>query len=192
LLNRISKRSSKAELSIAAFTPKLKSRKKRRLGKWSIVSGNLLLLIIISVFLLVNRSASQTVRSSTVNSAVTTAGSLSSPLDQLSSSQIAFTAAQMTKVPELTAVRNQADSEAALLSNVPTDNQALSKPQIISTNQKSRYDIKRYVVQQGDTADSLASKFGLTATSITGSNNLTSSTLKAGTTLLIPPGNGLV
>jgi surface antigen len=192
LINRNSKKSSKTELSLAAFVPKPKSRKRRRLGRWSIISGNLLLLIIISVFLLVNRSASQTVRSSTVNSAVTTAGSLSSPLDQLSSSQIAFTAAQMTRVAELTAVRNQADSEIAILSNVPTDNQALAKPQIISTNQKSRYDIKRYVVQPGDTADTLGSKFGLTAASITGSNNLTSSTLKVGTTLLIPPGNGLV
>jgi surface antigen/LysM repeat protein len=192
LINRKGKRSSKSELSLAAFTPKPRSRRKRRLGKWSIVSGNMLLLIIISVFLLVNRSASQTVRSSTVNSAVATAGSQSSPLDQLSSSQIAFTAAQMTRVPELTAVRNQADSEVALLSNVPSDNQALSKPQIISTSQKSRYDIKHYVVQQGDTADSLAAKFGVTAASITGSNNLNTSTLKVGTTLLIPPGTGLV
>jgi hypothetical protein len=147
LINRKSKRSpARAELTLAAFTPRLKNRKKRRFGRWSIVGGNMLLLIIIAVFLLVNRSASQTVRSSTVNSAVATAGSLSSPLDQLSSSQIAFTAAQMTKVPELTAVRNQADSEVALLSNVPTDTQALSKPQIISTSQKSRYDIKKYVV----------------------------------------------
>jgi surface antigen/LysM repeat protein len=192
LINRKAKKSSRVELSLAAFNPRPKVRRKRRFGRWSIVGGNMLLLIMISVFLLVNRSASQTVRSSTVNSAVATAGSLSSPLDQLSSSQIAFTAAQMTKVPELTAVRNQADSEVALLSNVPTDNQALSKPQIISTGQKSRYDIKKYVVQSGDSADSVGAKFNLTASSITGSNNLTSTTLKLGTTLLIPPGNGLV
>jgi surface antigen/LysM repeat protein len=192
LINRKGKRGSKTELSLASFSPRSRSRKKSRLGRWSIVSGNMLLLVIISAFLLVNRSASQTVRSSTVNSAVATAGSVSSPLDQLSSSQIAFTAAQMTKVPELTAVRNQADSEIALLTNVPTDAQALSKPQIISTGQKSRYDIKKYVVQAGDSADSVGAKFNLTASSVTGSNNLTSSTLKQGTTLLIPPGNGLV
>jgi surface antigen/LysM repeat protein len=192
LINRKGKRSSKLELSLSAFTPRPKSRRKRRLARWSIVSGNMLLLIIISVFLLVNRSASETVRSSTVNSAVATAGSTSSPLDQLSSSQIAFTAAEMTKVPELTAVRNQADSEIAILSNVPTDTESLSKPQIISTSQKSRYDIKKYVVQPGDSADSVGAKFNLTASSITGSNGLTSTTLKQGTTLLIPPGNGLV
>jgi surface antigen/LysM repeat protein len=167
-------------------------RSKRRFGRWSIIGGNVLLLIIIAVFVLINRSASQTVRSNTVNSAVATAGSLSSPLDQLSSSQIAFTAAQMTKIPELTAVRNQADSEVALLSNVPTDTQALSKPQIIGTSQKSRYDIKKYVVQAGDTADSVGTKFNITAASVTGSNGLTSSALKQGDTILIPPGNGLV
>jgi len=98
----------------------------------------------------------------------------------------------MTKVPELTAVRNQADSEVALLANIPTDTHALTKPQIVSTSQKSRYDIKHYVVQAGDTADSVATKFGLTVASITGSNNLNSSTLKPGSTILIPPGNGLV
>jgi surface antigen/LysM repeat protein len=152
----------------------------------------MLLLIVIAFFILANRSASQTVRSSTINSAVATAGSLSSPLDQLSSSQIAFAAAQMTKVPELTAVRNQADSEVALLSNVPTDTQALSKPQIISTAQKSRYDIKKYIVLAGDNADSVGTKFGITAASVTGSNGLTSSALTAGATILIPPGNGLV
>jgi surface antigen/LysM repeat protein len=192
LINRKNKKSLRTELSLAAFSPRTKRRNKRRLGRWSIVGGNMLLLVIISTFLLVNRSASQTVRSSTINSAVATAGSLSGPLDQLSSSQIAFTAAQMTKVPELTAVRNQADSEIALLSNVPSDTQALSKPQIISTSQKSRYDIKHYVVQPGESADSVGAKFNLTASSITGSNNLTSSTLKPGSTILIPPGNGLV
>jgi surface antigen/LysM repeat protein len=192
LINRLTKKGSRAELSLAALNPKQRVSGRRRFGRWSIVGGNMLLLVIISVFLLVNRSASQTVRSSTVSSAVATAGSLSSPLDQLSSSQIAFTAAQMTKVPELTAVRNQADSEVALLSNVPTDTQSLSKPQIISTSQKSRYDIKKYVVQPGDSADSVAAKFNLTVSSITGSNNLNSSVLKPGTTLQIPPGNGLV
>jgi surface antigen len=113
-------------------------------------------------------------------------------MDQLSSSQIALQVALMTKVPELTAARNQADSEAALLASIPTDSQALSKPQIVSTSAKSRYDIKHYTVLAGDTADSVATKFSLTVASITGSNNLTSSALKTGTALLIPPGNGLV
>jgi surface antigen len=141
---------------------------------------------------LVNRSPSQTVRSSAISGAVASASTTSNPMDQLSSSQIALQVALMTKVPELTAARNQADSEAALLASIPTDSQALSKPQIVSTSAKSRYDIKHYTVVNGDTADTLAAKFNLTVASITGSNNLTSSALKAGTTLVIPPGNGLV
>lgn len=191
MVNRKSKRGSKTELSLTAWNPRLR-RPNKKLGRWSIVGGNFLLLLIIAVFILVNRSASQTVRSSTINSAIATAGSLSSPLDQLSSAQIALQVAQMTRVPELTAARNQVDSEMAILNTVPIDSAYLSKPQIVSTSLKSRYDIKHYKVQPGDTADTVAAKFHLTVASITGSNGLFSSALTPGADILIPPGNGLV
>jgi surface antigen len=157
----------------------------------AIIAGNFLLLLAVSIFILVNRSASQTVRSSTVSSAIGTASSQSDPLDELSSAQIALQAAQLTNLPELTAVRNQADSALAT-SFIPNDTTTLSKPQVITTTLKSKLDIINYVVQNGDTVDSLAEKFHLTAGSITGSNDLPSTTLKPGTRLLIPPANGLV
>ncbi len=171
---------------------KLDKRAKRRLIKRILIAGNFGLLLAIAVFVLNNRSTSQTIRSSTVNSAIATTRSQPNPLDQLSSSQIAFTAAQMTKLPELTAVRNQSDSEVALLSFVPNDTTTLSKPQIVTTAQKSKYNILHYQVLDGDTVDSLAAKFNITVGSITGSNSLAGTALKPGTSLLIPPGNGLV
>jgi surface antigen len=193
LINKTAKSGDVAELSLNAWSPKLrKLGRRRKIGRWGIISGNIALLMLVSVFILINRSPSQTARSSALNGAVASASTASNPMDQLSSSQIALQVALMTKVPELTATRNQADSEAALLASIPTDSQALSKPQIISTSAKSRYDIKHYVVVAGDTADSVAAKFNLTVASITGSNNLTSSALKTGTSLLIPPANGLV
>src|SRR5205085_1594156 len=137
---------------------KLPRRKKIR---WALISGNFLLLLAIGIFILANRSASQTVRSSTVQSAISTASSQSSPLDALSSTQIALQAAQLVNLPEVTAVRNQADSERAL-SFIPNDSTTLSKPQVISNTLKSKLDIKHYVVQNGDTVDSLATKFNLT------------------------------
>lgn len=167
-------------------------RSRRKMTRWGIIGGNFFLLLTIGLFVLLNRSASQTVRSSTVNSAVTTVSSVSNPLDQLSSSQIALQAAQLTGMPELTAVRNQADSEYALLSFIPNDTTTLSKPQIVSTALKSKLDIVNYVVQPGDSVDSLAAKFSLTVGSITGSNSLGGTALKPGTTILIPPANGII
>lgn len=165
---------------------------RRKFVRWSLIIGNFILLLSISVFILVNRSASQTIRTSTANSATTAASSLPNPLDQLSSAQIALQAAQMTNLPELTMVRNRADSEAALLNIVPNSDTTLAKPQIVQTAQKSRFDIIRYTTVEGDTISELAAKFHISANSIRWSNDVFGDTLQAGTKLLIPPGNGIV
>jgi surface antigen/LysM repeat protein len=141
---------------------------------------------------MVNRSTSGTIRSNTINSATATASSLTSPLDQLSSSQIALQTAQMIRLPERTAIQNQADSESALLSFIPNDQTTLTKPQIVSTALKSKYDIIYYKTKKGDTVDKLADKFKLTVGSITGSNALVGTALDPGITLVIPPANGIV
>lgn len=171
---------------------KLNKKTRRRLIRWGVVAGNIILLMSVGIFVIVNRSTSQTVRSSTVDSPTSTAGSLSSPLDQLSSSQIALTAAQMTRLPELTAVRNQADSEVALLSVIPSDTSILAKPQVVTTAEKSKQDIISYVTKTGDTVSGLAAKYNITADSIRWSNGITGDGLNAGVTLYIPPVNGIV
>lgn len=171
---------------------KLDKRSRKRLIRWSLIAGNLLLLVAVGVFIISNRSASPTVRASTLSSAVTAAGSVSNPLDQLSSSQIALTAAQMARLPELPAVRNTADSDSLLLSIVPNDSTALSKPQIVATAEKSKQDIIRYVAQPGDSVSSLSTKFNVTPASIRWSNNISGDIINAGTNLVIPPVNGIV
>jgi surface antigen len=157
-----------------------------------LISGNILLLLAIAFFVLYNRSASQTIRTSTANSAITTAGSLSNPLDTLSSAQIALTTAQAAKLPETTAIRNQADSDSLTLAFTPNDSTTLAKPQIVSTILKSKLDILTYVVKNGDTVDSLSAKFGVSADSIRWSNNIGGNNLTQGIKLAIPPVNGVV
>ncbi len=171
---------------------KLTKRGRRQLIRRSLIAGNVLLLILVASFVLYNRSASQTVRASTLNSATATASMASDPLDQLSSSQIALTAAQMAGLPELTAVRNQADSDALTLAVVPNDSTTLAKPQIVATAEKSKADIIHYTVKAGDTVTSLSSKFNLTPGSIRWSNGINGDTLTAGAQLVIPPVNGIV
>lgn len=170
----------------------LDAKRRRRYTRFGIVAGNALLLLIVSLFIISNRSASQTVRSSTFNSATGTASSVANPLDQLSSAQIALTAAQAARLPELNAVRNQADSDAITLRVIPNDTVAVAKPQIVSTAQKSKHDIRSYVTKDGDTITSVAEKFGITTNSVKWSNNITGNTLTAGVTLAIPPVNGVV
>lgn len=171
---------------------RLDKKSRRRLARWGLVVGNVVLLLGIGIFILTNRSASQTIRSGTVNSAISTAGSQQNPLDQLSSAQIALTAAQMTQLPEIKAVRSQADSDSILLAQIPSDTTILAKPQIVPTVQKSKQGIIQYVSQPGDTIQSIADKHAVTADSIRWSNSVSGNALAVGTKLVIPPVNGLV
>ncbi|HEX5394800.1 MAG TPA: LysM peptidoglycan-binding domain-containing protein [Candidatus Saccharimonadales bacterium] len=172
--------------------PALDKKSKRRLIRWGIVAGNLVLLLIVALFIMSNRSASHTIRSNTLNSAVSTASSLPSPLDELSSAQIALNAAQMADLSELTAIRNQADSDSLLLSMIPNDSTVLAKPQVVATAQKSKYDIIHYTTQSGDTVSKLAKKFGVSTNSIRWSNSLAGDNISAGVKLVIPPVDGVV
>lgn len=172
--------------------PKLKKRARRRLVKTTLVFGNAALLLMVGTFVFTNRTASQTVRRSTSSSASQTASSVQNPLDQLSSAEIAVQAAQLVKLDELTAVRNQADSENAQLSTVPSDSSILAKPQIVSTSQKSKKNIQNYKTVAGDTIPGIATKFNVDPNSIRYSNALTGDTIDAGKDIVIPPGTGIV
>jgi surface antigen len=179
-------------LALANPGAKLDKASRKKLIRWSIVAGNITLLIVVGAFVLYNRSASQTVRASTLSSAVATANSASNPMDTLSSAQIALTAAQITHLSELTAIRNQADSDSLILAVAPSDSSVLAKPQLVSTAQKSKQDIVRYVTAAGDDINSIAAKYGVNADSIRWSNSLSGNNVGVGIKLVIPPVNGIV
>ncbi len=170
---------------------KLDRATRKKVTKYSIIFGNIALLVGVAVFVINSGSASQTVRSGTVSSVVTTASSVSNPLDKLSSAQIAREVAQMTNLAELTAVRNQADSEGAQLAVAASDNAVVAKPQLVSTAQKSKKDIVRYITKSGDTISSIAAAYNINANSVRWSNDLTGDAVAADKNLVIPPGNGV-
>ncbi len=173
-------------------TVKLKKRNRRRLIRTGLIFGNVTLLIGVGVFILTNNSASQTVRRNSVSTAIQTVSQATdNPLDQLSSAEIASQVALMAGLPEGLAVKNQADSEIALLTLAPNDSTTVTKPQIVSTAQKSKKDIKTYKTVPGDTVASIAAKFGVSADSIRWSNGLTGDTVKPDKDLAIPPANGV-
>lgn len=171
---------------------KLDKKSRRKVVRYGLIVGNFILLLAIGGFVLTNRSASQTIQSSTLNSAVTTADSVTDPLDRLSAAQIALTAAQMTALPELPAVKQTADSDSLLLASVPSDSTAISKPQIVATTFNSKEAIRSYEVRAGDTVASIAAEFKVSQDSIRWSNNLSGNFVTPGVKLLIPPVSGIV
>lgn len=152
--------------------------------------GNLIVFALILTFVLQNSTTDKGV----LNSNPSINGSLvPSPLDQLSSAQIALTVSKMTSLPETTPITNQADSQKAELAMASsTSGNIVLKPQVIDTKTKSIANLVYYTVQPGDTLSGLASTFGVTSNSISWSNNLGGSNPKAGTKLVIPPVNGVV
>lgn len=163
-----------------------KSRKKYI--RYGLVIANVALLLAVIGFVLKSPNTSQAIKQSSLSSDVVTA----SPLDQLSSSDIAVHLARMTSLPESTAVVNQADTISGQLVTSSADSRIVSKPQIVSTAAKSYKDIQVYIVKSGDTLASVAAKFGVTSDSIRWSNNIDTNTLSVGRELYIPPVNGIV
>lgn len=113
------------------------------------------------------------------------------PLDQLSSADIAANASRIANMPEATAVTNQADTVSAELA-VTANDSLVSKPQIIASDLKTRFDVQDYLVKEGDTVSSIAAKYNVTSDSIRWSNNLSGETVTVGAHLSIPPLNGVV
>jgi surface antigen len=162
----------------------------RRFIRYSLLALNVCLLGGI-VWFVAQSTPTATSSHRNVASSVGTAAP-SDPLDQLSSADIAVNLAMMTDLPETTAVINQADSVGAELDVPPAHTTVIPKPQVVATALKSNKDITSYVVQGGETVSSIAAKFSVTSESIRWSNNLTGDAVSAGTTLTIPPVNGIV
>ena len=162
---------------------------RRRLVRTSLLVSNLIVLAIVGVFVAQDqhRGGSKTIASAAASTLA------ANPLDQLSSADIALTIARMNSLPESKAITQSAISQSVELSQAPTANNVVAKPQVIATSLKSKADIQSYVSQAGDTVSSLATKFGVTSDSIRWSNSLGSSDmLTTGQKLMIPPVTGIV
>ncbi|MHB1864761.1 MAG: CHAP domain-containing protein [Candidatus Saccharimonadales bacterium] len=190
----------KKKLELVQPGPKMYSKwrsklKRRTFQQYLIRTGllglNILILLIIFIFVIQKPSATASSTSS-LTSLNAVATQSPNPLDQLASANIALTVAQMSNLPETTAINNQADTQQAELAMASTANNIIAKPEITQTSLKSRANIISYTVEPGDTLSSIAAKFGVSNDSITWSNNLNSGAVIPGQTLLIPPVSGIV
>lgn len=157
------------------------------------MASNVVILAIVLAFVVQNPHDTSATKPVSAGSSAAINDTVANPLDQLSSADIAQTVAQLNNLPETTAVTNQAQSQAADIAIAATNNNVISKPQVVATALKSKADIQNYTTIAGDTVTSLAAKFGVTSDSIRWSNNLSSAdALNPGTHLVIPPVNGIV
>lgn len=163
---------------------------KKRLSRYGLLAANLAIVFGVATFMISARGSSSSAQAPVLNLA--SDQEISDPLDALSGADIAVNVALMTGMPQTTAVVNHADSASTQDDVVPNGSQAISKPQILRTELKSKNDVQEYVVAEGDSIDEVAKRFGVTSKSIKWSNSLTSSTLKVGSTIVIPPVEGIV
>lgn len=168
---------------------------RKRLLRFGLLAANGLVLLAVLAFLLVGRGADapgKTTSSMSLAKA-TQKDQVINPLDQVSAVDIAQTASIMTALPETPYINGQVVAEKVMAnSQVNTAAAVIPKPEVIGTAPKSNKDIKTYVVQRGDTVSSIAAKFGLQTNSIRWSNGLDGDNVSAGSSLKIPPVDGIV
>lgn len=151
----------------------------------------MLLLVGVVWFVLRNPQASVTVTNASA-AAGNSDTMATSPLDQLSSADIAVTVARMTNLPETTAVTNQAQTQTAEQAIIQSSANLVTKPQVVATAFKSNKDIKIYYAKKGDTVAKIAAMFDVTSDSIRWSNDMNAGNVSPGQKLFIPPVNGIV
>lgn len=114
-----------------------------------------------------------------------------SALDEVSSADIAARIAAGADLIVADNVQNLADSQKAQIEFAATEGSYLTKPQLVSTDAKTKNDITTYVVQEGDTISSIARRFNITSDTIRWENDITGNIVAPGRKLSILPVSGI-
>lgn len=166
-------------------------RGRRKFIQYSLVSVNVALMLGVALFVM-NARGAHTGTASPILS-LSSEQSIADPLDTLSGADIALNVALMSGMTEASSVVHNVDAETVKKDVAPSGSQSIAKPQILKTELKSKSDIVEYTVAEDDTIESIAQKFGVSSRSISWSNNnLTNTAMNVGTTILIPPVEGIV
>jgi LysM repeat protein len=120
-----------------------------------------------------------------------TADTQSTSVDQVVATSVAASLAESTNLSVAPNVVESAITAQTQSAFSQTDATVISKPQILQPASDNR-SIVNYSVIDGDTADSVASKYGITADTVKWANNLSSSKLTVGTSLVILPTSGIL
>jgi surface antigen len=129
---------------------------------------------------------------SAIQSPVATPDSIDKPsVDEIVATDIAANLAEQTNMSIATNVANLSASLAAKTELAQTSDTAIVKPQIVQPTASSR-DIISYTAKAGDTVQSVAATYSLSADTVRWANSLVGDSVAAGKVLSIPPVDGIV
>lgn len=112
-------------------------------------------------------------------------------VDELVATDVAAKVAEVSDMFVATNVVNLSVSLEAKVELAQTSDLGIVKPQIVQPTESSS-EIVTYVVKEGETVDTIAAAYGVTAETIRWANNLTGNAVAAGRTLTIPPIDGVL
>ena len=162
---------------------------KKRLVRFGLVGANVVLLVGVIFFVATSSNSDKPAAVAAQQSAEVAAVS---PVDRLTSFDVAANIAEAANLPEKTPITNQAQSARVAVVVSASDTSVAVKPQVVNTGLKSWRDITEYTVAAGESVSAVAQKFGVTSESIRWSNGLSGDGLNAGSKLVIPPVNSIV
>jgi surface antigen len=164
---------------------------RRRAIRYSLVAANVAVLLVVIGFV-ASSARQKNDKDIIITHAVgSVQAAAADPIDRLTAYDVAANIAQATRLTEATPIVNQAQSAKVAVVMSASDTNIAAKPQVVSTALKSWRDIQDYKVVEGDTASSVAQKFGITTDSLKWSNNLPGDAVTVGSTLMVPPVNGI-
>lgn len=179
-------------MSLRRSFRRLNKKSQKRLVRFSIVTANLLLIAAVGTAIVQVPSDAATSSTPHASRALGAANDVEAkPLDKLASTDVAVHISRLVQMEEATAVVNKADTASAQLAVASSDDQVLSKPQIVSTGLKSKRDIKYHVVVAGETVSSIAAKYNVTPDTIRFSNGISGEAVEVGKRIVISPVNGM-
>lgn len=112
--------------------------------------------------------------------------------DQLSEFYVIATLADSMKLASSDTVASNYVTVSVMRNAGQNSTDKIEKHTIIDTSHLARCGVNGYVVADGETMDSIASKYGISTDQIRWSNNLKTTSLSVGQNLLIPGTSGIV
>lgn len=180
-----------APVAVQTATPRQKRASVKRFTQFSTAMSYAAVLVLIASIVSVGYQSpvDQQVASRGVSTAAIQAANPS--VDQIVAAELAATTADVADLAIASNVSNLSISLNAKSDLSQTDNNVLSKPQIVQTGGEHR-GIIEYRVASGDNVNTVASRFGISAQTVRWANNLATDALSPGTKLAIPGTDGVV
>ena len=113
-------------------------------------------------------------------------------VDQLSAASAVTQLAEMANLPVAGDLREATTTLYIKKQLAQNDTEVITKPQIVQPTTSTERGITDYVVKSGETMESIAAQFGISAQTLKWANNSTSDAAQEGATLAVPRIDGVV